>query len=359
MMKKLRIALIGQGKSGRGIHGKFFLSKGNTFCDVVYVVEADEYRRKKAAAEFGCETLTHYTELFDKKDVDLVVNASYSHLHYPITKDLLEHGFHVLSEKPFGRSYYECLDLIRTAEKNGVMVFAFHQTLLSPAFLNVKKIIASGKLGEIRQINIKYSEFARRWDWQTLQSKCGGNVYNKGPHPIGMALALMNWDKTTKVAFSSLSRVLTSGDSDDFAKIILTAQGQPTVDIEVNSVDAYTGDYIFKVFGSKGTLMSTNEKYQMKYIEDFSAYPERPVIFDTMRNEKGDPVGCSEKLDFVEESGSIEGSVFSVAVRDFYQMIYDTMFEGKELIITPEIAAETIRIIEACHAENPLSVEFE
>ena len=35
------------------------------------------------------------------------------------------------------------------------------------------------------------------------------------------------------------------------------------------------------------------------------------------------------------------------------------MFEGKELTITPEMAAETVRIIEACHAENPLSVEFE
>ena len=358
-MKKLRIALIGQGKSGRNIHGKFFLNRENTFCEVVYVVEADEYRRKKAATEFGCETLTDYTELYGKTGIDLVVNASYSHMHYPITKNLLEHGFNVLSEKPFGRSYYECMDLINTAKKNGVLVAAFHQTLLSPAFLNVKSIIESGKLGKIRQINIKYSEFARRWDWQTLQSKCGGNVYNKGPHPIGMALALMNWDKTAKVAFSSLSRVLTSGDSDDFAKIILTAQDQPTVDIEVNSADAYTGDYIFKVFGSKGTLMSTNEAYQMKYIEDLSAYPKRPVIFDTMRNEKGDPTGCSEKLEFTEESGSIAGSVFSVAVRDFYQMLYNRLFEGKELVITPEMAAETIRIIEACHAENPLSVEFE
>ena len=358
-MKKLRIALIGQGKSGRDIHGKFFLSEANTFCEVVCVIEADQYRREKAAAEFGCETLTDYTELYGKTGIDLVVNASFSQMHYPITKDLLEHGFNVLSEKPFGRTYYECLDLINTAKKNGVMVFAFHQTLLSPSFLNVKKIIESGKLGEIQQINIKYSEFARRWDWQTLQSKCGGNVYNKGPHPIGMALALMNWDKNAKVAFSSLSRILTSGDSDDFAKIILTAEGQPTVDIEVNSVDAYVGDYIFKVFGSKGTLMSTNEKYQMKYIEDFSAYPERPVISETMRTEKGDPAACSEKLDFVEESGSLVGSAFSVAVRDFYQMLYGTILEGKDLVITPEMAAETIRIIEACHAENPLSVQFD
>ena len=98
--------------------------------------------------------------------------------HKTITKDLLEHGFNVLTEKPFGRSYYECMDLINTAKKHGVTVVAFHQTLLTPPFLNVKNIIRSGKLGEILQINVKYSGFARRWDWQTLQKKCAGSTYN-------------------------------------------------------------------------------------------------------------------------------------------------------------------------------------
>ena len=40
-------------------------------------------------------------------------------------------------------------------------------------------------------------------------------------------------------------------------------------------------------------------------------------------------------------------------------MLYGTILEGKDLVITPEMAAETIRIIEACHAENPLSVQFD
>ncbi len=357
-MKKLRIALIGQGRSGRNIHGRFFRSEGNTFCEVAYIVEADEYRRQKAAAEYGCETLADYTELFGKKDIDLVVNATYSHLHYPITKDLLAHGFNVLTEKPFGRSYYECMDLIQTAKKNGVLVSAFHQTLLTPAFLNVKRIMESGKLGEIHQINVKYSEFARRWDWQTLQRNCAGNLYNKGPHPIGQALALIDWDETAKVAFSSLSMALTSGDSDDFSKVIITAKGKPTVDIEIISADAYAGDYVFKVFGSKGTLLSRNDKYQMKYIEDFSAYPERPVIFGFMQDQNGNPTMCSEKLEFKEESGTFSGSAFDVAVRDYYQMLYNAILEGQEPAVTPEMAAQTIRIIEACHAENPLPVQF-
>lgn len=358
-MKKLRVAIIGQGRSGRNIHGKFFRSADNTFCEVVCIVEADEFRRRRAAEEFGCDVVADYTELFGRKDIDLVVNASFSHMHYPITKDLLEHGFSVLSEKPFGRSYYECLDLIHIAKKKGVTLAAFHQSLLSPAFLNVKKIIADGVLGDILQISLKYSGFARRWDWQTLQSRCAGGLYNTGPHPVGQALDLLGWDADTSVAYSSLKTVLTSGDGDDYAKVILKAPNKPTVDIEVISADAFAGDYVFKIYGSKGTLCSTNGAYKLKYIEDFGAYPARPVTATPLSGENGEPVYCSEKLNFTEVDEKISGSSFDVAVRDFYRMMYDAIFEGKALDIPPEHAAQVIGIIEACHAENPLPVRFD
>jgi predicted dehydrogenase len=358
-MRKLRVAIIGQGRSGRNIHGRFFRSEDNTFCEVVCIVEADPFRRNRAAEEFGCDVVADYTELYGREDIDLVVNASFSQMHYAISKDLLCHGFHVLSEKPFGRSYYECMDLIRAAKEHGVIIAAFHQSLLSPAFRNVKDIIASGKLGDILQINLKYSGFARRWDWQTLQSRCAGGLYNTGPHPVGQALDLLDWDAGTRVAYSSLKTVLTSGDGDDYAKIILTAPHKPAVDIEVISADAFASDYVFKIYGSKGTLCSTNGDYKLKYIEDFSAYPERPVISTPLSNENGDPIYCSEKLNFTEVNEKITGSSFDVAVRDFYRMMYNAIFEGAPLDITPEHAAQVIGIIEACHAENPLPVVYD
>ena len=357
-MKKMNVAIIGQGRSGRNIHGKFFKSTSNELFNVAYVVESDEGRRKRAAEEYGCTVLSDYTELFGFNDIDLVVNASFSHMHYAITKDLLAHGLNAVSEKPFSRSYYECMDLINTAKENGVTVTAFHQSLYAPSFLNVKKIIADGKLGDIIQISLKYSGFARRWDWQTLQSFCAGGIYNSGPHPIGQALDLIGWDDSARVAYSSLKTVLTSGDSDDYAKIIIEAHGKPTVDVEVISADAFAGDFVFKVFGSKGTLISTNSEYKLKYIEDFSAYPERPVIKTPLSNENGDPIYCTEKLSFTEEAGKIEGSSFDVAVKQFYDQLYGKIMLGKELDITPEKAAKVIAIIEACHAENPLPLKY-
>lgn len=274
----------------------------------------------------------------------MVVNASYSELHYAISKDLLQHGFNLLSEKPFARTYYEAMDLILTAQKHGVLITAFHQSLYNPMFMKIKEIIASGKLGEVFQIGIRYSGFARRWGWQTLLVCCAGGVYNTGPHPIGRALDLLNWENASD-AFSLLKTILTSGDGDDYGKIILTAPGKPVVDIEVTSADAYASDYVFKVCGSKGTLQATNSTYKMKYIEDFSEYPERSVVRKFLSNEKGNPCFCSEKLNFIEVSEDVTGTSFDVAVCDFYKMLYRAVIKGEPLEVTPKKAAKVISVI--------------
>ena len=173
-MERLKIAIIGQGRSGRDIHGAFFKTEANTFCQVVAVVEADAERRERALREYpGCQVYETYQQLFDRKDLDLVVNASFSDDHYPVTKDLLEHKFNVVVEKPMARNYFECCQMIRAAEQNGVTLAVFQQSFLAPYYRKVKEILAGGKLGDIKQISIHFSNFARRWDWQTLQCRMG------------------------------------------------------------------------------------------------------------------------------------------------------------------------------------------
>lgn len=355
-MKKMRIAIIGQGRSGKDIHGKYFLSKDNDIVEVKYVVEALSERRDIAKKDYNCQTFVDYKELFGKNDIDLVVNASFSHQHYEITKDLLQHGFNVLVEKPFGRTSFECMDLIKTAKENGVVVVAFHQSLFAPSFKWIKNYINSGKLGEIFQISLKYSGFARRWDWQTVQRCCAGSVFNSGPHPIGQALDLLSWDKNFRVEYSNLRTLITSGDAEDYGKIILSAPNKPTIDIEICSVDAYS-DFVFKVYGSNGTLKATNDSFELKRIE-FEKLEPRPLTLNPLMDEEFRPLYCSEKLPIIEESGKFEGSSFDTAVKEFYEMIYGTIMEGKPLTISAEMATEVIRVIEICHAHNPLPVKF-
>ena len=359
-MKKLNIAIIGQGRSGRDIHGKYYRSEDNKYYNVKYVVEADADRRKRAEEEYpGCVALTSYQELFDKKgEIDLVVNASYSNLHYPIAKDLLEHGFNVLNEKPFAGTRLECDNLIQAAKANGVHIYVFHNTLYAPYYKHVMQTLSSGLLGEIVQVNVYHNGFARRWDWQTLQKRVAGNAYNTGPHPFGIALGILGFDEATRIVYSDLKNTeLSSGDADDYCKVLLKAPGKPLVDMEINSTDPYNDGLIIKIQATKGGYKSGARWFEYKYLVD-GENSKKALIEESLQDENGYPKYCSEQLVWKEEKGTIEGDAFSVGTPAIYEEIYYNLTEGKPMSTTPEMARKVIEIIEAAHAQNPLERKF-
>ena len=356
-MKKLNIAIIGQGRSGRDIHGCYFKSEENTKYNVLYVVERDERRRKRALEEYpGCEVFESYTELYGKKDIDLVLNSTISDEHFKVSKELLEHGFNVVVEKPMARTRYESDTLIKLAKDNNLKLGVFQQTFLAPYYLGAKEVIASGKLGEIKQIDITFSNFARRWDWQCSQVKMGGNAYNTGPHPIGIALGFLDFDEIFRVVYSKLDHVLSSGDSDDYAKILITAPNKPLVDVEINSNDAYPASTV-KILGSKGTYKSSATEYEMEYIVD-GENPEKELILEPLQDEEGYPIYCSEELIKHKEEGKYQGTAFDVGTKSFYEMMYNAIVNDKEMSVKPEHAAMIISVIETAHAQNPMPVKF-
>ncbi len=356
-MKRINVAIIGQGRSGKNIHGAYFRTEKNVHYDVKYVVDFDAFRREKAEELYpGCKTFADYKDLFACDDIDLVVNASYSEMHYPISLDLLEHGFNVLVEKPMGATEYECQRLIKTAEEKGVVLAVFQQSFFIPYYVNAKKVIESGILGDIKQISIAYNGFARRWDWQTLQKKCAGGLYNTGPHPVGLALGFLDFDENTKLMYSKLGCGLTSGDGDDYAKLILEAPGKPVVDVEVSSCDAFSS-FNVKIQGSRGTLKSTIKKCNIVYYTDEENEP-RPVIEESLKNEEGEPIYCSEMLVKHKEETEIVGNAFDVGTPAFYDELYKKLAFGEPMSVTPEMGMQVIKIIAQVHAENPLPVKF-
>ena len=357
-MIKLNLAIIGQGRSWRDIHGAYYLSESNEFYNVKYVVEACDQRREESKERYkGCEVLTSYTELFDKSDIDLVVNATYSEMHYSITKDLLNHGFNVLVEKPFTRNRFEANDLIKTANDKGLVLAVFQQTFYAPYYVKAKENIKSGILGKIEQISIRFNGLARRWDWQTLQKKMAGNAYNTGPHPIGMAFGFLDFDESAKLVYSRLDKTpLSSGDAEDYVKMLICGNEGPLCDIEINSTDAYS-DYNIKIQGTKGTLKATPAKYMMKYIVD-GENEEKKVIEDSLRDENFMPIYCRENLITHTVEEEFKGDAFDVGTSTLYKELYYKITEGRQMYITPEKVKMIVGATEALHAQNPLPRKF-
>ncbi len=357
-MKKLNLAIIGQGRSGKDIHGLYYLSDKNVYYNVKYVVEADERRREISRKRYeGCEVFADYRELFDKKDIDLVVNASFSYMHFDITKDLLEHGFNVLCEKPFVRNRYECDVLMNLAKEKGVVLAVFQQTFYAPYYRNALRIIKEGIIGEVEQINIRFSGFTRRWDWQTLQKKMAGNAYNTGPHPLGIALGFLGFDKHTRIAFSRLKTTsLSSGDSDDYCKVVFVAPDKPVVDVEISGQDAYS-NYNVKIMGSKGTFKCNILEYEYKYILD-EENPKKSLVEGILQDAEGNPRYCGETLVWHEEKGKYDGTAFDEGTRGLYEDLYYKITEGRETYVTMEMVRDLVSKTEQIYAENPMEVKY-
>lgn len=357
-MKKLNLAIIGQGRSGRDIHGAYLKSERNEFYNVKYVVDFDVNRCKRAEEEYpNCKAFTDYRKLFDFKDIDLVVNASYSEMHYEIAKDIMQHGYNVLVEKPICRNRYEIDDLILTAKQNNVLFAVFMQTLGAPYYIKAKEVMESQILGKIEQISVRFNRFGRRWDWQTLQKKMAGNAYNTGPHPIGVAYGLLDFDENAKLVYSKISNnALVSGDAENYVKMIIDTPNKPVVDVEINDTDAYS-IYNIKIQGSKGCFKAKSSSYQMKYIID-NENPERPVIEESLQDKDGYPIYCSENLITHEEEGTFDGTAFDIGTSEIYKSVYYKLTENKPLIVTPEQASIVVSAIEQLHAENPLPRRF-
>ncbi len=360
-MKTYNVAIIGQGRSGRDIHGAFFRSDFNKGrFRVVAVVDELEYRRETAAQEYGREVSVYsdYRALTGRGDIDLIVNSTYSKDHFPITLDLLKNGYNVISEKPAAMHADDVRAMIAAAKENNVFYDVFQQSRFTPYFQQVKKVIASGALGRIVEIDIAFDGFSRRWDWQTLQENGGGSLYNTGPHPLDQALDLLDIRDAMPGnglnVFCKMDRVNTYGDAEDYVKLILTAPGKPLIDLMISSCNPYPC-FTYRIQGENGGLKGDMQDIEWKYY-DLNEAPDQKLIRESLRNDKGYPMYCSEKLTWHTEKWHNDGSgAFDNAVNSYYSMIYDHFTEGRELTVKPEQVIQQIAVIEEAHRQNPLS----
>ncbi|MCQ2742006.1 MAG: Gfo/Idh/MocA family oxidoreductase [Bacilli bacterium] len=357
-MKKLNVALIGQGRSGKDIHGNFFLSDANKLYNVKYVIDRDPVRRDIAKGLFPeAEVVAECTELFDRKDIDLFVVSTYSNEHYPVAKSILEHGYNALVEKPMARTAEECQDLIDTAKRKGVKVAVFQQSLYAPYFNHLQEVIKSGVLGRLSEIKLRWNGFARRWDWQTLQKMAAGNAYNTGPHPIGIGLHLIDYDKDWRVAYSKLETTCnSSGDSDDFTKIIIEAPNKPMIDMEMHS-NCFWSPYNVQLVGDHGNYQTNIFGYKLKYYLD-EENPKKELVQGSLMDEKHTPKYCSEQMVWHEEEKNYEGTAFEVGTANLYEDLYHYLTEDRPMKVQAWMGREVIRVCEKIHEDNPLPVKI-
>lgn len=184
-MTDLRIGAIGCGYWGPNLIRNFIEIPG---AQVIVVSDIQQEPLNRMMQRFPLiEASTRdYRDLFDM-NLDAVVIATPPATHYEIARECMEHGLHVLVEKPITLDSADAAKLIKVAEENNVILMVGHTFEYNSAVRAVKQMIQSGELGDIYYID------AIRASLGLFQTKANV-VWDLAPHDISILRYLLDAD---------------------------------------------------------------------------------------------------------------------------------------------------------------------
>ena len=135
-----------------------------------------------------------YEELFLNKEVDVVYIATPHTSHKEWSIKAMDHGKHVLCEKPMGMIRADIEELISVAQGNKVFLMEALWTRFKPAIKKIKSLIAGGEIGDISYIHADFAFFAldRPEEGRLLNPELGGgSLLDIGIYPIFLSYLLL------------------------------------------------------------------------------------------------------------------------------------------------------------------------
>lgn len=181
-----RIALIGCGLIGQKRLNLLPPGSVTVACDT----QLD--RAKKIASQSpGCIATDSVSHALHASNVDAVMIATVNSALAPIALHAVEHGKHVLVEKPAGISVKELEQLEAAAKQSGAVVRVGYNHRYHPAGLKALEIFRSGALGPMMFVRGRYGQggrigYDKEWRADPKLSG-GGELIDQGVHLIDLA----------------------------------------------------------------------------------------------------------------------------------------------------------------------------
>ena len=147
--KKLKIGIIGAGWIAEA---HIDMYKRMPDVDIVAVADLIPGKAQALCERYGVEGVHYYLsghEMLDSEELDAVSVCTYNTQHAPCAIDALEHGCHVLLEKPFTVTLDEAIAVMRAEKKSGKILSLGFQPRMGVNMQMIKKIVDSGELGRV------------------------------------------------------------------------------------------------------------------------------------------------------------------------------------------------------------------
>jgi predicted dehydrogenase len=133
---KVRAGVVGVGRMGEYHVGVLSEMQG---VELAGVVDVAANRRKAIQDIYNIPNFADHKDLFGQ--VDVAVVAVPTKQHYPVTKELLENGIHVLLEKPCANNLDQARELFQIAQDKNLILHIGHVERFNGAVQELHKIV--------------------------------------------------------------------------------------------------------------------------------------------------------------------------------------------------------------------------
>lgn len=183
--RRLKIGMIGIGVGGAEI---LRAMDGMETIEIVAGADVVPQTLQRFKDRFpDAKTHDSAQELCRDRDVEAVWISSPNRFHAEHAILAASHGKHIVVEKPMAISLEEAGRMVEAAERNNVKLLAGHTRAFVRPVRAMRKIINSGRYGQLRALNIwSYSDWMLRpRTADELDINQGGGIpYRQGPHQV-------------------------------------------------------------------------------------------------------------------------------------------------------------------------------
>ncbi|MGL5821214.1 MAG: oxidoreductase [Sarcina sp.] len=330
----LTIAYIGNGKSTNRYHIPFVLQRENIKIKSIYQrnPKNEAWDRIK-----GVQYTSNIDEILNDEEVDLIVICTGIDSHFEYAKLVLEHDKNCLVEKPFMETSKQAKEIFALAKSKGLIVQAYQNRRFDSDFLTVQKVIESGKLGDLLEVEMHFDYYRPEVPMNTKTfSKNSSYLYGHACHTLDQVISYFGVpDKVV----TDVRQLLGEGRMNDYFDLDLY-YGVMKVSVK-SSYFRIKERPSFVVYGNRGCFIKQTKDRQEEHLKafympdniDFGVDEEKHYGILTYINEDNEKV--EEKIE------SVKGDYGRV-----YDDLYNAIVNGKEKTITDEETIVQMEILE-------------
>lgn len=273
MKRKLRMGMVGGGPGAfiGGVHRAAARLDGKIELVCGAFSTKPENNKAMASELFLPEEKCYnsYQEMFEAESrlpegerMDFVAVTTPNSTHFPIAMAALEHGFHVICEKPMTFTLEEALALRDKVRETGLVFALMHNYSAYPMIRQMKKMIEDGKIGTLRKIVATYDlgwlaspNAGKQATWRvdpkfSGAAACVGDIGTHAEQLIEFTTGL----KITELA-ADLATFVDGRTLDDDATIMLRFDNGAKGVIECSEVACgEENQFKLRVYGSDGSF---------------------------------------------------------------------------------------------------------